>query len=160
MQKLLSIVRTKKQEKSIDVTLKYTLSTLWNLTDESPITCHVFLEEGGMDLFIDVLDTFPGDKCIETKVLGLLNNIAEVPHLRSNLLVDYFLGNLRYVFQYLILFHLKKMFSFPHFRSFMFSSEIEVSYFAAGIAAHLASDENIDWSKVVIDKSQIIKELV
>ena len=61
-----------------------------------------------MDLFIDVLDTFPGDKCIETKVLGLLNNIAEVPHLRSNLLVDYFLGNLRYVFQYLILFHLKK----------------------------------------------------
>ena len=108
MQKLLSIVRTKKQEKSIDVTLKYTLSTLWNLTDESPITCHVFLEEGGMDLFIDVLDTFPGDKCIETKVLGLLNNIAEVPHLRSNLLVDYFLGNLRCVFQYLILFHLKK----------------------------------------------------
>ena len=96
MQKLLSIVRTKKQDKSIDVTLKYTLSTLWNLTDESPITCHVFLEEGGMDLFIDVLDTFPGDKCIETKVLGLLNNIAEVPHLRSNLLVDYFLGNLRY----------------------------------------------------------------
>ena len=42
----------------------------------------------------------------------------------------------------------------------MFSSEIEVSYFAAGIAAHLASDENIDWSKVVIDKNQIIKELV
>ena len=42
----------------------------------------------------------------------------------------------------------------------MFSSEIEVSYFAAGIAAHLASDENIDWSKVVIDKTQIIKELV
>ena len=95
MQKLLAIVRTKKQERTIDVTLKYTLSALWNLTDESPMTCQVFLEEGGMDLFIDVLDTFPGDKCIETKVLGLLNNIAEVPHLRSNLIKDQFLVNLR-----------------------------------------------------------------
>ena len=38
----------------------------------------------GMELFIEVLDTFPGDKCIETKVLGLLNNIAEVAHLRSH----------------------------------------------------------------------------
>ena len=57
-----------------------------------------------------------------------------------------------------LLFHLKNV--FQSFRSFMFSSEIEVSYFAAGIAAHLASDENIDWSKVVIDKNQIIKELV
>ena len=76
MQKLLSIVRTKKQEKNIDITFYYTLSALWNLTDESPLTCQVFLGEGGLELFIDVLDTFPGDKCIETKVLGLLNNIA------------------------------------------------------------------------------------
>lgn len=59
------------------------------------MTCQVFLVEGGMDLFIEVLDTFPGDKCIETKVLGLLNNIAEVPHLRSNLTKDNFLIHLR-----------------------------------------------------------------
>ena len=69
-----------------------------NLTDESPTTCSVFLEEGGMELFIDVLDTFPGDNCIETKVLGLLNNIAEVAHLRPHLMVDHFLTNLRYCF--------------------------------------------------------------
>ena len=42
----------------------------------------------------------------------------------------------------------------------MFNSEIEVSYFAAGIAAHLASDENLDWSKVVMEKNQLISELV
>jgi len=138
MQKLLAIVRTKKQERSIDVTLKYTLSALWNLTDESPMTCQVFLVEGGMDLFIEVLDTFPGDKCIETKVLGLLNNIAEVPHLRSNLLKDQFLANLR---------------------SLMYSHEIEVSYFAAGIAAHLSSDETLDWTKGTIDKTEFNNEL-
>ena len=67
-----------------------------NLTDESPTTCSVFLDEGGMELFIEVLDTFPGDNCIETKVLGLLNNIAEVAHLRPHLMVDHFLTNLRY----------------------------------------------------------------
>ena len=42
----------------------------------------------------------------------------------------------------------------------MYNSEIEVSYFAAGIAAHLASDENLDWSKVVMEKNQIVTELV
>ena len=52
MQKLLSVVRNKKEDKQIDITLKYTLSALWNLTDESPTTCSVFLGEGGMELFI------------------------------------------------------------------------------------------------------------
>ena len=42
----------------------------------------------------------------------------------------------------------------------MYNGEIEVSYFAAGIAAHLASDENLDWSKVVMEKNQLISELV
>ena len=31
-----------------------------------------------MELFLDVLNTFPGEAAIETKILGLLNNIAEV----------------------------------------------------------------------------------
>ena len=51
MQKLLSVVRNKKEDKQIDITLKYTLSALWNLTDESPTTCSVFLGEGGMESF-------------------------------------------------------------------------------------------------------------
>ena len=33
-----------------------------------------------MELFLDVLNTFPGEAAIETKILGLLNNIAEVWH--------------------------------------------------------------------------------
>ena len=38
----------------------------------------MFLDEEGMELFLDVLNTFPGEAAIETKILGLLNNIAEV----------------------------------------------------------------------------------
>ena len=54
MSKLLSIVRRKVFDQSIDVTLKFSLSALWNLTDESPQTCNVFLQEGGMQLFLQV----------------------------------------------------------------------------------------------------------
>ena len=57
--------------------------------------CQVFLDEEGMELFLDVLRTFPGESTIETKILGLLNNIAEVARLRSSLLVDPFIQILR-----------------------------------------------------------------
>ena len=41
----------------------------------------------------------------------------------------------------------------------MYSTEIDVGYFAAGIAAHLASDDQLDWSKILISKSQLVEEL-
>ena len=44
-------------------------------------------------------------------------------------------------------------------RSYMYSTEIDVGYFAAGIAAHLASDDQLDWSKILISKSQLVEEL-
>ncbi len=96
MKKLLELVLQRVDNQQIDITLKFTLSALWNLTDESPSTCSVFLNEGGMDLFLQVLQVFPDDISIETKVLGLLNNIAEVSHLRENLMVKPFIGVLRY----------------------------------------------------------------
>lgn len=55
--------------------------------DESPTTCTVFLQEGGLDLFLEVLNTFNGENSIQTKVLGLINNVAEVPELRSQLMI-------------------------------------------------------------------------
>ncbi len=41
----------------------------------------------------------------------------------------------------------------------MHSSDIEVSYFAAGIAAHLSSDREVVWSTVVT-KEELTDELV
>lgn len=122
----------------MDITMKFTLSALWNLTDESPRTCKVFLDEEGMELFLDVLHTFPGEAAIETKILGLLNNIAEVSWLRSSLLVDPFIDRLR---------------------ELLHSQSIEVSYFAAGIVAHLASDRPERWTVSGTPKSVITSEL-
>ncbi|XP_014295935.1 protein zyg-11 homolog B isoform X3 [Microplitis demolitor] len=119
MSKLLSMVRSKIQLRSVDITMRFTLSALWNLTDESAATCKVFLEEGGMELFLEVLECFQGESSVETKVLGLLNNIAEVGHLRQRLMQSRFIRMLSMLLD---------------------SEHIDVSYFAAGIAAHLLSD--------------------
>ena len=51
MRKLLHIVSTFTEVRQLDITLRFTLSALWNLTDESPTTCRVFLEQKGMELF-------------------------------------------------------------------------------------------------------------
>merc|ERR1719193_1549766 len=138
MKKLLSIVRERTEEMIVDVTMKFTLSALWNLTDDSPKTCQVFLDENGMDLYISVLKCFPGQLAVETKVLGLFNNIAEVPSLRQHLMLDSFLATLR------LLLH---------------SDSMEVSYFAAGILAHLASDTRPHWNTSSVNKKLISQEL-
>lgn len=138
MHKLLRLVRTKKDAKNVDITMKFTLSALWNLTDESPSTCSVFLDEGGLTLFLEVLQTFPGEATVETKVLGLINNIAEVPRLRSCLLRLPFISVLR---------------------GLLHSQQIDVSYFAAGIMAHLAAEGPTAWKRFDSLRDDILKEL-
>lgn len=124
MRKLLSMVQSRTEFKQSDITMKFTLSALWNLTDESSATCKVFLEQGGATLFLEVLKTFRNDSGIETKVLGLLNNIAEVELLRHHLMLNLLIEELVLLLK---------------------SELIDVSYFAAGIVAHLASDGPEKW---------------
>lgn len=58
LQQLLHIVRQKATQGVVDATLKFTLSALWNLTDESPTTCRHFIENQGLDLFVKVLEVY------------------------------------------------------------------------------------------------------
>ncbi|XP_017771130.1 PREDICTED: protein zyg-11 homolog B-like [Nicrophorus vespilloides] len=138
MSKLLAMVKERVESGRSDITLKFTLSALWNLTDESAATCHVFLENGGAELFLKVLCVFRNDTAVETKVLGLLNNIAEVEDLRSHLMIDALMNEL---------FTLLKD---PH---------IDVSYFASGIVAHLSSDRPETWLVKEKTRENMLKEL-
>lgn len=65
LQQLLHIVRQKATQGMVDATLKFTLSALWNLTDESPTTCRHFIENQGLELFIKVLEVYttPWEHC-------------------------------------------------------------------------------------------------
>lgn len=76
MRKLLAMVQSRVDTIVADITLRFTLSALWNLTDESSATCTVFLEQGGAHLFLNVLRTFKDDSTIETKVLGKSTSFA------------------------------------------------------------------------------------
>lgn len=138
MKKLLSLVKKRMEEGVVDITLKFTLSALWNLTDESPATCQVFLKEEGLKLFLQLLTVFCKDAAVETKVLGLLNNIAEVAPLRSALINEGFVAQLK---------------------SLLWSPNVDVSYFAAGIVAHLVCASQESWKRSNISKEDLLEEL-
>ncbi|CAL8254674.1 unnamed protein product [Merluccius merluccius] len=138
VKQLLHIVRQKATQGVVDATLKFTLSALWNLTDESPTTCSHFIENQGLDLFIKVLESFPAEPSIQQKVLGLLNNIAEVGDLHVELMVQGFLD---------------------HICSLLHSPEVEVSYFAAGILAHLTSRGEPAWTLSLSLRASLLEQL-
>ena len=140
MSELLKIVRKRIETKNADITLQFTLSALWNLTDESPLTCEIFLNQSGMYLFIRLLNTFHDNTAVQTKALGLFNNVAEVPSLRKELLQPNFITMLKNQLQ---------------------SKCIAVSYFAAGITAHLICSEKDVWiSYPLLQYDDLIDELV
>jgi hypothetical protein len=56
VKKLLDIIESHSlQTSNPDITLNYTLSLFWSLTDESPKFCEIFVENKGLDLFFLLL---------------------------------------------------------------------------------------------------------
>ncbi|KAI5139617.1 Protein Zyg-11 A [Manis pentadactyla] len=136
VKELLAIVKQKTTENSDDVTLLFTLKALWNLTDESPTACKHFIESQGVTIFIQVLETF-SESTIQSKVLGLLNNIAEVRELSSKLVTEDVV---------------------KHISTLLHRKQMEVSYFAAGIIAHLTSDRQ-SWVSHNLQRSTLLQDL-
>ncbi|XP_010795758.1 protein zyg-11 homolog, partial [Notothenia coriiceps] len=120
MKQLLAIVQQKAMAGAMDSTLKFALSALWNLTDEMPTAARNFIECQGLGLYEEVLETYYTEPSIQQKVLGLLNNIAEVEGLQGDLMEEGML---------------------EHILSLLQDSEVEVGvrYFAGGTLAQLAS---------------------
>uniref|UniRef100_A0A8D0H677 Zyg-11 family member A, cell cycle regulator n=1 Tax=Sphenodon punctatus TaxID=8508 RepID=A0A8D0H677_SPHPU len=136
--KLLEIIEQKTNQNEMDTTFSFTLSALWNLTDEAPTTCKHFIENQGLELFMRVLKSFPSDSSIQHRVLGLWNNVAEVRELHSELMQKDFVDRVS---------------------EFLYSSEIEVSYFSAGIFAHLISRGEQAWTLSQTQRKSLIEQL-
>ncbi|XP_019334749.1 protein zyg-11 homolog B isoform X2 [Alligator mississippiensis] len=135
---LLEIVEQKTNLNEVDTTFMFTLSALWNLTDESPTTCRHFIDNQGLELFMRVLEFFPSDSSIQHKVLGLLNNVAEVRELHSKLMWKDFIDTIG---------------------ELLCSTEIEVSYFSAGIIAHLISRGEQAWTLSPTQRKSLMEQL-
>jgi Zyg-11 family protein len=73
------------------------MCVLPSTTDESPTTCETFIKTGGLTLFIKILSKPECDSTVKTKILGLINNIAEVVPLRCHLMNEALINCLRLV---------------------------------------------------------------
>ncbi|XP_038124608.1 protein zyg-11 homolog isoform X2 [Cyprinodon tularosa] len=139
MKQLLAVVQQKAMLGVIDSTLKFALSALWNLTDETPTAARNFIECQGLELYEEVLESYYNEPSIQQKVLGLLNNIAEVEELQSDLMDEDLL---------------------EHILSLLKDSQLEVGvrYFAGGILAQLGSRAEA-WTLDDELRSAILEEL-
>ncbi|XP_078791536.1 protein zyg-11 homolog isoform X4 [Oryzias latipes] len=139
MKQLLAIVQQKAMVGVVDSTLKFALSALWNLTDEMPSAARSFIQCQGLELYEEVLESYYNEPTIQQKILGLLNNIAEVKELQADLMDEGLLEH--------ILILLKDT-----------QVEVGVRYFAGGILAHLTSKAEA-WTLDQDFRDAILKQL-
>ena len=125
---LLKAIHARWQEHNCDEVMRFLWSCLWNVTDETPENCALFLDNRGMRLFTQCLSEFKTDNNeLVRNMMGLVGNIAEVPHLRSHFMtkdtVETFLRLLNYS-----------------------STDLEISYHAAGVLSNMLSDGAAAWT--------------
>ncbi|PAV75711.1 hypothetical protein WR25_09392 [Diploscapter pachys] len=142
------IIKHRRHENSI-YTLKFTLSALWNLTDDCPKTCVEFFNANGVVTAFEILEKFDKQMNISTKVLGILNNVAEVDELKSHIM-----QNKEYIA--ILLDCLDG--DFDECDASGRHRDVERGYFAAGVLSNLLLCN--DWTQCAFTKEMINAQLV
>ncbi|XP_061389099.1 protein zer-1 homolog [Musca vetustissima] len=138
---MLSLIKDRLTRSVLDDVMEVAWSTMWNVTDETAINCKRFLDGRGMEYFLRCLNTFRERDELLRNMMGLLGNVAEVKWLRPKLMTQKFIE----VFAELL------------------SSEsdgIEVSYNAAGVLAHIASDGPEAWTIKEPSRDEVLANMV
>ena len=140
MERMLALIRERVQARNCDDVMETAWSCMWNVTDETPVNCKRFLDGGGMNLFLQCKEEFPERQDLLRNMMGLLGNVAEVPSLRSHLMTKDFVGE---------------------FAALLASNSdgIEVSYNAAGVLAHMASDGEDAWTVEEPSRVQVLESM-
>ncbi|KAM7358092.1 protein zer-1 homolog isoform 2-T2 [Cochliomyia hominivorax] len=138
---MLSLIKDRLTRSVFDDVMEVAWSTMWNVTDETAINCKRFLDGRGMEYFLRCLNAFRERDELLRNMMGLLGNVAEVKWLRPKLMTQKFIE----VFAELL------------------SSEsdgIEVSYNAAGVLAHIASDGAEAWTIKEPSRDEVLISMV
>lgn len=138
---MLGLIRDRLARSVFDDVMEVAWSTMWNVTDETAINCKRFLDGKGMEYFLKCLNTFPDREELLRNMMGLLGNVAEVKWLRPNLMTAEFIE----VFATLL---------------DSDSDGIEVSYNAAGVLAHIASDGPEAWTIQSPTRDDVLMRMV
>ncbi|KAA0719649.1 Protein zer-1 -like protein Hzyg [Triplophysa tibetana] len=137
---MLNLIQKRLQDRMCDQVMEFSWSALWNITDETPDNCQMFLECNGMNLFLDCLKEFPDKQELHRNMLGLLGNVAEVKALRPQLLTKQFIT----VFSDLL---------------DSKADGIEVSYNACGVLSHIMFDGQEVWSMEEPTRSYVMDKM-
>ncbi|XP_077986928.1 protein zer-1 homolog, partial [Glandiceps talaboti] len=136
---MLTLIQERLVQRNCDEVMEIAWSTLWNVTDETAENCQMFLAGGGMTLFLACLSAFPDKVELLRNMMGLLGNVSEVQELRGELI--------QYVQVFSTLLANRR-------------DGIEVSYNAAGVIAHIASDGIDQWSPEPAERKQVLSKMV
>ncbi|KAJ6641721.1 Protein zer-1 like [Pseudolycoriella hygida] len=143
---MLALIKDRLTRKVFDDVMEVAWSTMWNVTDETPRNCKRFLDGQGMDYFLGCLNVshpkcFPEKEELLRNMMGLLGNVAEVKTLRHRLMTSEFI---------------------QVFTDLLESSSdgIEVSYNAAGVLAHIASDGVDAWDIERPSRKDVLAKMV
>lgn len=90
MEAMLALIKGRVDSGTCDDVMETAWSCMWNVTDETPHNCKRFLDGGGMHLFLKCKEVFPSKQDLLRNMMGLLGNVAEVPHLRPYLMTKEF----------------------------------------------------------------------
>ena len=140
VEKMLHIITDKLQQGVCDDVMETAWSTMWNVTDETPVNCERFLNSGGMFLFLKCKRRFPERADLLRNMMGLLGNVAEVPALRPKLMTKEFVEEFDFLLD-------------------SCRDGIEVSYNAAGVLAHMASDGPEAWTIQHPDREHVLTRM-
>lgn len=141
IEKMLLIIAEKLAAGICDDVMETAWSTMWNVTDETPANCERFLNGNGMQLFLRCKEKFPDKQDLLRNMMGLLGNVAEVPVLRHKLMTKEFVDEFSFLLD-------------------SNSDGIEVSYNAAGVLSHMASDGPEAWTIEEPQRDFVLRRLV
>ncbi|XP_063235168.1 protein zer-1 homolog isoform X2 [Bacillus rossius redtenbacheri] len=139
--RMLGLIEDRLARRVCDDVLEVAWSTMWNVTDETAVNCKRFLDGGGMEFFLGCLSVFPEKEELLRNMMGLLGNVAEVQSLRPRLMTRQFVS----VFAELL---------------DSSSDGIEVSYNAAGVLSHMASDGAGAWTLDCPRREDVLQRMV
>ncbi|EDW30096.1 GL22586 [Drosophila persimilis] len=164
---MLTLIKDRLTRSVFDDVMEVAWSTMWNVTDETAINCKRFLDGRGMEYFLKCLHTFPDRDELLRNMMGLLGNVAEVKWLRPKLMTQEFIA----VFARL-LDSLSDGIEVGRANAIARRGRLEngnvnranlrfqVSYNAAGVLAHIASDGANAWTIKSPSREHVLQRMV
>ncbi|KAH8297683.1 hypothetical protein KR054_005297 [Drosophila jambulina] len=170
---MLTLIKDRLTRSVFDDVMEVAWSTMWNVTDETAINCKRFLDGRGMEYFLKCLHTFPDRDELLRNMMGLLGNVAEVKWLRPKLMTQEFIE----VFARLLDSQSDGIEVGGSFASASFLARVrerememgsanhanlrfQVSYNAAGVLAHIASDGADAWIIRTPTREHVLERMV